>query len=385
MARKALVIGGGIGGLTAAIALRRAGIEAHVFERAPQLREIGAGLTVWPNGSKVLARIRLRDAMSRITSPLDVIETRLIDGKVLQRIPISKLNRRLGHASVGFHRKELLQLLADASPDRCVHTGAEFQSLEQRSHGVVATLADGRVIRGDVLIGADGIFSAVRKDLFPDEDPDYAGYVCWRGVAELEPPPGWPPNSSVRTMGREKHFGIVQLTAGRYFWYATRDEPEDEPEYGGRKETLLRHFGSWHDPIPQILEATPEEDMLRHGIYEMRPLKAWGKGCVTLIGDAAHPMTPSLGMGACQAMEDAIVLAHYAAKEEPLAKALRSYERHRRRRAHLMVRGSHWLARTEQFKSGLMCHSRDLGTRLLPELVSLWINERSFSFELPAP
>jgi 2-polyprenyl-6-methoxyphenol hydroxylase-like FAD-dependent oxidoreductase len=310
------------------------------------------------------------------------MQTRTTDGRVLQTIPLSKANEKLGYDSVGFHRRELLQLLADAVDPASVHVGARLVRFEQDGTTVAAFFDDGREVEGSLLIGADGIFSTVRRQLFPDLDPRYAGYVVWRGVTHLTPRRGWPPHSVVRTMGREKHFGIAQLSEGRHFWYGTHDEPLSEPEVGGRKATLARHFGEWHSPIPELVDATREEAMLRHGIYELRPLKAWTNGRVTLLGDAAHPMKPSLGMGACQAIEDAVVLSYYLSKDEA-PDALKSYEARRKPRTKQIVRWSHLLARTEQYKSRAMCSWRDLSTRLLPEPVSLWITERSLSFEVP--
>jgi FAD-dependent urate hydroxylase len=382
MTTKALVIGGGIGGLSTALALQRRGLEAHVFEGADGLREIGAGVMIWANAVKALDHMGLSDSLRQITSPLHAMQTRTTGGRVLQTIPLSKTNEKLGYDSVGFHRRELLQLLADAVDPASLHVGARLARFEQNGTTVAAFFDDGRAAEGNLLIAADGIFSTVRRQLFSGLDPHYAGYVVWRGVANLTPQHDWPPHSVVRTMGREKHFGIAQLSEGRYFWYGTRDESLDEPEEGGRKATLMRHFGEWHSPIPALLEATPEEDMLRHGIYELHPLKKWTNGRVTLLGDAAHPMKPSLGMGACQAIEDAVVLSYYMGKDE-VPDALKSYEGTRKARTKQIVRWSHLLARTEQFKSRAMCSWRDLGTRLLPEPVSLWITERSLSFELP--
>jgi FAD-dependent urate hydroxylase len=201
MTTKALVIGGGIGGLSTTLALQRAGLEAHVVEGANGLREIGAGVMIWANAVKALDQLGLSDSLHRITSPLHVMQTRTIDGRVLQTIPLSKANEKLGYDSVGFHRRELLQLLADAVDPASVHVGARFVRFEQDGTTLAAFLADGREVEGSLLIGADGIFSTVRQQLFPDLDPRYAGYVVWRGVAHLTPGHGWPPHSVVRTMG----------------------------------------------------------------------------------------------------------------------------------------------------------------------------------------
>ena len=379
---RVLIVGGGIGGLAAAIALDRAGADVEVFEQADELREIGAGVSLWTNAMKALDALGIGDAVRDITSPLEVIETRDSKGRVLSTLPLAKVHERLGRESAGIHRRELLAALAAAVPRDRIHTGARFERLDQDGHGVTAYFADGRTERGDALVGADGVFSAVRSHCLCSPPPRYGGYVVWRGVVEAPVPAGWPRNASVRTFSRDRHFGIIELTAGRYFWYATRNQPKDEPERGGRKRTLLDQFGHWHAPIQQLLEGTAEEAMLRHHLYAMRPLRTWTRTRVTLLGDAAHPMTPSLGQGACQALEDAVVLGD-AFRTMDLLDALRSYERRRRRRATSIVRWSAFFAAQEQLRNPILTAIRDVQTALTPPALGARFFERFLRFDPP--
>ena len=381
---RALVIGGGIGGLSAAIAIARAGYEPVVYEQADELREIGAGVAIWSNAYRALEALGLGDSLAAVTSPLTSVETRRKDGRVLQSMPIGELDSKSGAPSVGFHRRELLSLLADQiSPDAIV-TGARFETLHQDENGVTARFQDGREDRGDILIGADGIFSAVRSQILGDVAVDYGGYVVWRGVGEFEPATTYPRHASVRSLSRDQHFGIVELSRNRFFWYATRNQPHDDPEPGGRKETLRRLFSDWHDPIPAVLEATPEEEMLRHGLFRIRTLRSWTDRRVTLLGDAAHPMAPSLGQGACQAIEDGVVIGHcLGANADPKA-ALADYERKRLPRARSVVRWSRFFAATEQFRNPVICAARDLQTALTPKTVALRLWRPFVTFEPPS-
>ena len=370
---KALVIGGGIGGLSAAIALARAGYQPVVYEQAPELREIGAGVAIWSNAYRALQALGLGESLTELTSPLVSVETRQKSGRVLQSMPIAELDAKSGAPSVGFHRRELLSMLAEPIPEGDVVTGARFEALHQDEHGVTARFQDGSEARGELLVGADGIFSAVRSQVVGEVPVDYGGYVVWRGVAEVSPPAGWPRHASVRTLSRDQHFGIVELSRGRYFWYATRNQPADEPEPGGRKDTLRKLFADWHQPIPQMLEATPEEEMLRHGLYRIRTLRRWTDRRVTLLGDAAHPMAPSLGQGACQAIEDAVVLGHCVGASADPASALAMYEQRRLPRARSVVRWSRFFAATEQFTNPVICAARDLQTATVPKALALRI------------
>lgn len=381
---RALVIGGGIGGLSAAIAVARAGYQPVVYEQAPELREIGAGVAIWSNAYRALQALGAGGSLAELTSPLTSIETRRKNGRILQSMPIGELGDRVGAPSVGFHRRELQSMLAEMVPRDAVMTGARFETLHQDEDGLTARFDDGSEARGEVLIGADGIFSAVRSQVVGDVSVDYGGYAVWRGIAEPILPTGWPRNAFVRTLGRDQHFGIGRLTRGRFFWYATRNQPRDEPEPGGRKETLRRLFADWHEPIPHLIEKTSEEEMLRHGLFRIRPLRTWTDRRVTLLGDAAHPMAPSLGQGACQAIEDAVVLGHCLAESTEPVTALATYERLRLPRARSIVRWSRFFAATEQFTNPVICAARDLQTATVPKALALRVWRPFVTFEPPS-
>lgn len=367
MAHRALIIGGGIGGLTAAIALRHIGIEAHVYDQAPELKEIGAGLSVWSNGAKALDLLGLGERWRSITAPLVCADTRTPNGRVLGWLDVGKINAATGHPSVAAPREELFDLLLQALPKEAMHAGKRFDQFRDNGSSVTAVFTDGSVTEGTFLVGADGFSSLTRRQMFTGEVAVYAGYATWRGMAHIDPGPQWPKHALVRTLGRGEYFGVGEISRGRYLWYATKNREEHAPEPEGRKATLLRHFGQWPYPIPELLAATNESDMLLHPVYKMRPMKTWSRGRVTLLGDAAHPIEPSLGMGASLALEDAVILARCLQSEESLETALKRYEKSRRSRVRRIVRTSAFLAKTEQLEDGVACRLRDLASRLTPE------------------
>ena len=314
------IIGGGIGGLAVASALQRQGIQVTVFERNPELREIGAGLTLWANGVQVLRQLGLADALAAVSAPLTHFECWSWRGKRLGSMRLDTIERLVGAPSLGIHRADLLRLLAGEVSQGSIHLNADCVGFRPEQETIISHFADGQQHQTDLLVGADGLHSVIREQLLGKEPPRYSGYTCWRGVAVFEERHVSPGISS-ETWGRGRRFGMLPIGNGRVFWYATHNCPAGEQDRAGeRKSRLSRLFGGWREPIGRLIDATDEEAILRNDIFDRRPVRHWGSGRVTLLGDAAHPPTPNLGQGACQALEDALILAGCLADQrEPVA------------------------------------------------------------------
>jgi 2-polyprenyl-6-methoxyphenol hydroxylase-like FAD-dependent oxidoreductase len=225
-------------------------------------------------------------------------------------------------------------------------------------------LAGGREERCDLLVGADGLHSAVRDRLLGEHKPRYAGFTAWRGLAELGEARK---DGGFEAWGRGRIFGLVSLGGGRFYWYATKNAPEGQPDAPGRRKAeLLELFGGWHEPVPSVVRGTGEQEILRNDVYDREPLERWGEGRVTLLGDSAHPMTPNLGQGACQAIEDAAELTRCVGEGDNIEAALRLYEERRSERAALVVQRSRLLGRIVQLENPLLCHLRNAATRAMP-------------------
>ena len=365
---KAIIVGGGIGGLSAAIALRRVGVEATVFERTGKLGEIGAGISLWANAMKALRKLGLYDAVQAVGRPLRPSgELRSWRGEAFYEVSAAAMEERFGDVNVTLHRADLQKTLLAALDEDTVRLDAEFAGFEQDQGGVLARFANGREERSDLLVGADGLHSVVRRQLLGDGLPRYAGYTAWRGVVELEEDPV-PGGGGFESWGRGGRFGLAKLGRGRTYWYATKNAPEGEEDAPvGRKGELLARFGRWHKPIPTVIRATEESRILRNDVYDREPIKRWGEGRVTLLGDAAHPMTPDLGQGACQAIEDAVVLAGCLKEEGETEAALRFYEALRVDRTAYIARQSRRLARIGQLENPLVCWLRGAVLKALPQ------------------
>ncbi len=361
---KVIIIGAGVGGLAAAIGLRRAGLDVRVFERARQMREGGTALTLWTNAIKAAEKLGLAAEIRLAGTIVTHAEVRTSKGAVLVRTPLEEIARTLGAPTVCIDRSKLLAILERAVPSGVLGLGAPCTGFEMRDGRIAAKLADGVVEIGDVLVGADGLHSAIRDQVLGPAEPEYRGYTSWRAITQF-PGSDVPVGHALEAWGAGARFGIVALDGERTYWFAKANSAA-----GGKDDDPLPHltalFSAWHQPIPALIAATPASAIIRYDIVDRDPVGTWGTGPVTLLGDAAHPSTPDLGQGACMAIEDAVVLARCLKGAPDAVAALRRYETLRMPRTARVVHASRKMARMGQMSSPLLCGLRNLYVRLVP-------------------
>ncbi|CAM5605847.1 monooxygenase [Streptomyces pilosus] len=309
---RAIVIGGGIGGLTAAAALHRRGVRVTVLERAASLEPVGAAISLSPNALRALDVIGIGDDVRALAAWQGDGGLRAPGGRWLARTSAAAAAERFGGPLVLLHRATLIGHLAARLPAGAVRTGTAARLLDpgapDRPARVGTPAGD---LEADLVVAADGIHSAVRRELFPSHPgPVYSGFTTWRLVI---PVPGVE-FASHETWGRGRIWGTHPLRDGRVYAYAAAPAPAGERAPDDERAELLRLYGDWHTPVPEVLAAARPGDVLRHDVHHIAvPLPAFHRGRVALAGDAAHAMPPTLGQGGNQAIEDAITLAHHAA------------------------------------------------------------------------
>jgi 2-polyprenyl-6-methoxyphenol hydroxylase-like FAD-dependent oxidoreductase len=355
---KVLVAGGGLGGLATAIAIVRAGHEVEVFERAAQPAEVGAAVAVWPNGQQALAALGVEGARFPVRS----LQLRSRRNRLLMTVPLDELKARYGYDLVMMHRAEMHSTLLEALGRAVVHFSSGVVGFDQDGSMVTVHMASGERRQGDLLVGADGLRSEVRRALLDDGAPRYSGATCWRGVT---PFPGFE-EGAYNWVGPGGECGIFPLSDGRVYWLGVVNRPErgaDGPD--GRKADVAGAFAGWPAPMEDVIGATDQKDILRNDLYDRRPVRAWSRGRVTMVGDAAHPMLPNSAQGACSALQDAVALGEALAKH-PLGKALEEYEAQRVRRANMLIVQSRQTARLIQSTNPAVTAIRDFGMSHLP-------------------
>lgn len=382
----AVIVGGGIGGLASAHALLRGGWRVTVLERAPQFAAIGAGLSLWPNALRALDVLGLGAAVRSAGRTAVSGGTRTSTGQPISHMD-SAAARRAGVTTTGIHRAVLHEILLGSLPAETLVAAAEVTDVHPGTPARVTYRRGGQAVTltASLVVAADGIRSPVRQRLWPQVPaPAYSGSTAWRGVTAR---PWKGPLAPGISWGRGAEFGILPLGDGRVYWYGAVNAPAGLM-YADELAAVRERFAGWHDPIPALLDATHPSAVLHHDLYHLAtPPQRYVSESVLLLGDAAHAMTPFLGQGACQALEDAAVLGHLCATGSglPLSEALAEYDRQRRPRAQSVARASLMAARTgQQLANPVAVAVRNALMRIAPPAVALKALARPTSWYPPA-
>jgi 2-polyprenyl-6-methoxyphenol hydroxylase-like FAD-dependent oxidoreductase len=329
------IVGGGIGGLSAANALVRRGADVTVFEQAAALGEVGAGVFIYPNSLRQLERMGLSGPLAQVGAKVgDGSEYYRMDGTIVGKILTTDSSGWNG--LYGMHRADLLRVLADAIPQAAIRTGHRCIAFEQDTFAARLRFANGASLDTDVVIAADGIQSTLQKYVVEPSVPEYSGSRAYRGLIASDKLPWWRKEAHQVWMGDGKHFMVFPVRSGQLLNYVgfvpTADETIESWSAIGDRDELAASFAGWDPRVVGLLEKV--ETCFWWGLYDRKPLASWTKGRLALLGDAAHAMLPHVGQGANQAVEDGIALAAFleGRSSAEVADALRQYETFRRER-----------------------------------------------------
>jgi 2-polyprenyl-6-methoxyphenol hydroxylase-like FAD-dependent oxidoreductase len=370
-AKRVLIVGGGIGGLSLAVALRKVGFEPRVLEQAPALKEVGAGVGLWSNAMASLDQLGVGEAVRRGSLPLRVVAGADRLGRTISRFDLQELGPAFDRAACFVVlRACLLSALAAALPGGCVRTGCRVERLDVVDGRVIVHMQDGRVEEADLVVGADGLHSVVRPLVIGSDRIRYSGQTCFRGVARHAaqlPALAGQADAIIEVQGPGQRGSVCPVAEGTLYWWVAHNAAQGDvvaPEQ--RKATLAEKYRGWPFGLPEAIAVTPEDAILQDDLVDRPPARAYVRGPLALTGDAAHPTTPNLGQGANMAIDDAIALARAMRDESKLTDALERYQRERLPRTRLVVERSWSFGRMCRWDSTLGVALRETMVKLTP-------------------
>lgn len=358
------IIGAGIGGLTTALALQRRGIGVVIYESASAIKPVGAGIIMANNAMQVFQQLGLKSSIEKAgnkISRLRITDPQLTDLSVIDLHPFED---KYGVHNVAIHRGELQRILTEAVGYEHIHLSKRVSKIEKNEDFTIH-FEDNTSVKSQILIGADGLKSVVRNQLFEKSELRNAHQFCWRGVGEIELHERHH-HAPVEAWGKGKRFGFVKISDKKVYWYAL----VNSLSFNTNSVNLLETFREFHPDILEIIANTPNAQIIESEIIDLKPIPQWHSDHVCLIGDAAHATTPNMGQGACQAVEDAYVLGKLLDKGLPLEKTFADYQRLRQKKARMIVNTSWQTGKLSQLENEWGIWARNTLLKLLPSSIN---------------
>jgi 2-polyprenyl-6-methoxyphenol hydroxylase-like FAD-dependent oxidoreductase len=374
MAMKIAIIGGGIGGLTTALALKQSGKEVVVYESASEIKPVGAGIVMANNAMQVFKELgvshKIEEAGCKISN-IRITDSQL---KTLSLAELTRFEKKYNVYNVAIHRADLQRILANEIGYDNIQLSKRLSKIEKGSDFKL-TFEDGTVVTADVVIGADGIKSVVRKQLFGTSNIRDTKQKCWRGVAEFD----WIEkynNQAFEAWGKGKRFGFVKISEKKVYWYAVINESLMKDNV-----SIIELFKEFHPEVVQIISETPKANIHFSDIIDLEPITEWQSGKVCLIGDAAHATTPNMGQGACQAVEDAYVIGRLFAQGRSAEEVFSQYEKLRMSKAHFIVNTSWKIGKVAHWENNAAIWLRNALVKITPAFVNEKQLDKVFDIE----
>lgn len=351
MGAKIAIIGAGIGGLTLALALKRAGFTTTVYESAAEIKPVGAGIVMAGNAMQIFEKLGIRQKVENAGRKISVLKITNALLSPIVELDLKRFEQRYGVYNVAIHRADLQSILAEEVGFQQIELSKRLTHVEKKED-IHLSFEDGSMAKCDVLFGADGIHSTVRKQVFGIGKIRDTSQRCWRGVVKIGEPSEIL-DETFEAWGKGRRFGASRINEEYLYWFAVINESLIE------NKTLPTLFEDFHPEIQNMISNTPEKDIILNTIIDLKPISIWQQGNICLIGDAAHATTPNMGQGACQAVEDAYVLGELLKQGNDFSTAFQTYEKKRMKKAHAVVRNSWWAGKVAQFESSWSRKLRD--------------------------
>jgi 2-polyprenyl-6-methoxyphenol hydroxylase-like FAD-dependent oxidoreductase len=355
------IIGAGIGGLTTALTLKQKGLNVKIYESSAEIKPVGAGIIIANNAMQVFQKLGLQDKIEKVGNKISfmkITDTQLNDISV---VDLSEYEKKYGVHNIAIHRGELQKILADEIGFENINLSKRLSKIEKEELFKL-TFEDNTTFECKLVIGADGIKSVVRNQLFEESTLRNANQKCWRGICEIDLPKNYH-NELNEAWGKGKRFGFVKISDKKVYWYALTNANK----FSKKTTNLLEVFKEFHTDILKIISATNKEQIILNDIIDLKPIDKWQAENVCLIGDAAHATTPNLGQGACQAIEDAYVLGKLLDEGLAIESTFKQYENLRRKKAHTIVNISWTVGKMAHIENNLGIWLRNKIMRNLPK------------------
>ena len=344
------IIGAGIGGLTTALAFEKRGVNYQLFEKSPKLSEVGAGIWLAPNALQVLEHLNVLDKVKSEGNSIDRITLGKADLSPLSDNYQAIVKNKFGYSTIAIHRAQLQKILLEKIPQEKIFLGKGFQSFKKLNTGKIKIIFDDNSeAETDFLIGADGINSKIRNQLFPESSTRYSGQTCWRGIANIKLDKEFE-HRGIELWGNQIRFGISKIAKDKVYWFAVvLDKQNLKDESRLVQEKLLKMFNDFHPLVKKIIASSSRDKIIRNDINDLKPLESWHKGNICLIGDAGHATTPNMGQGGAQAIEDAYYLSKLI-ENNPNQNVFELFQQKRQKKVNTIVKQS--------WATGKMAHWR---------------------------
>ena len=381
MNMKALIIGGGIGGLSLANALQQRNIAYQLFEAAPAFGEVGAGILLGANAMQIYQDLGLAESIYQKGQVLHAAHITDETGRMISSMPLQQMEKTYGVKTVIIHRAALIEVLKASLDTAHLELGKRAEKVFDLDKKPIIQFSDGSLSSGDCIIGADGIHSQLRQQIFPSRQKRYLGQTCWRGLVDFQLPETYRKVLTER-WGKTGRFAFVAVNDHQVYWYAVMTAPKGQKDV---QESIIQDlknsFAHFEGPIAEILDNTEVKNILRNDIYDLKPQKGWSHQKVSFLGDAIHATSPNLGQGGAQAIEDAHALAYCLDQYQEIAQAFKQYEKYRFPKATFVVKQSKLFGELAHKKQAWVQVVRNFLLRSIPPQLFLKQMEKIYAIK----